>query len=44
MKAQTLDSHCAKKDVPFALEMNTGWFKQNHLKPGVMVEGLPGVK
>ncbi len=44
MKAQTLDSHCAKKDVPFALEMNPGWFKQNRLKPGVKVEGLPGVK
>lgn len=44
MKAQTLDSHCANKDVPFALEMNAGWFKENHLKPGVRVEGLPGVK
>jgi uncharacterized membrane protein (UPF0127 family) len=44
MKAQTDDSHCAKKDVPFALEMNSGWFAQNHLKPGVKVEGLPGVK
>lgn len=44
MQAQTDDSHCAKKDVPFALEMNTGWFKQNHLKPGVKVDGLPGVK
>jgi len=43
MKAQTLDSHCAKHDVPFALEMNAGWFKENHLKPGVKVEGLPGV-
>lgn len=44
MKAQTLDPHCGLKDVPFALEMNAGWFKENHLKPGVKVEGLPGVK
>jgi uncharacterized membrane protein (UPF0127 family) len=44
MKAQTLDSHCGKKDVPFALEMSAGWFKDNHLKPGVKVEGLPGLK
>ena len=44
MQAQTDDSHCASRDVPFALEMNAGWFKQNHLKPGVKVEGLPGVK
>ena len=44
MKEQTDDSHCAKKDVPFALEMNAGWFRDNHLKPGVKVDGLPGVK
>jgi uncharacterized membrane protein (UPF0127 family) len=41
MKAQTLDSHCAKKAVPYALEMNSEWFKQKNIKPGVTIEGLP---
>jgi hypothetical protein len=43
MKAQTLDSHCARKKVPFALEMGSGWFRQKNLKPGTKVDGLPGV-
>lgn len=41
MKAQTLDSHCAEKAAFYALEMNQGWFKQRHLKPGTVIEGLP---
>ena len=41
MKAQTLDSHCAQKAAFYALEMNQGWFKQKHLKPGTVIEGLP---
>ena len=41
MKPQTLDSHCSKKPVPYALEMNEGWFKQKNLKPGSTIEGLP---
>jgi uncharacterized membrane protein (UPF0127 family) len=44
MKEETDDAHCAKRAVQFALEMNPGWFKKNHLKPGVKVEGLPDVK
>lgn len=44
MKPQTLDSHCAKKKVPFALEMPPGWFKQKNLKPGTKIDGLPGVQ
>jgi hypothetical protein len=44
MKPQTLDSHCAKKKVPFALEMPPGWFKQKNLKPGTKVDGLPGMQ
>jgi len=43
MKAQTLNSHCGKKKVPYALEMSSGWFKQKNLKPGTKVDGLPGV-
>lgn len=41
MKPQSLDSHCSKRPVPYALEMNEGWFKQKNLKPGSVIEGLP---
>lgn len=44
MKAQTLDSHCAKSPALYALEMNRGWFKQKNLKPGIKIEGLDGLK
>jgi len=43
MKPQTLDSHCSNKKVTYALEMNSGWFKQKNLKSGNLIEGLPGV-
>ncbi|WP_460842151.1 DUF192 domain-containing protein [Noviherbaspirillum agri] len=41
MEPQTTDSHCAKKPVRYALEMNRGWFKQKNIKPGSAIEGLP---
>ncbi|KRB73428.1 DUF192 domain-containing protein [Noviherbaspirillum sp. Root189] len=41
MQPQTTDSHCAKKPVRYALEMNQGWFKQKNIKPGTKIEGLP---
>jgi uncharacterized membrane protein (UPF0127 family) len=41
MQPQTLDSHCSKKPVPYALEMNLGWFKRKNLVPGSTIEGLP---
>ena len=41
MKAQTLDSHCAIRPATYALEMNTGWFKQKNIKPGTTIDGLP---
>ena len=41
MQPQTTDSHCAKKPIRYALEMNQGWFKQKNLKPGSTIEGLP---
>jgi len=44
MKAQTLDTHCAKKDVVYALEMNPGWFAHKNIKPGTKIDNLPGVK
>jgi len=44
MKAQTLDSHCAKKAATYALEMSAGWFKQKGIKSGTVIDGLPGAK
>jgi uncharacterized membrane protein (UPF0127 family) len=44
MKPQTLDNHCGKKRVRYALEMNQGWFKQKNIKEGSVIEGLPGRK
>lgn len=41
MKPHTADSHCAKRQVRYALEMNQGWFKRKNLKPGSSIEGLP---
>lgn len=41
MQPQSTDSHCAKKPVRYALEMNQGWFKQKNVKPGSTIEGLP---
>ncbi len=41
MKPQSTESHCGKKMVRYALEMNQGWFKQKNIKPGNMIEGLP---
>lgn len=41
MQPQTTDSHCAKKPVRYALEMNQGWFKKRSIGPGSIIEGLP---
>jgi uncharacterized protein len=41
MQPQTTDSHCAKKPVRYALEMNQGWFKKKNIKPGSVIGGLP---
>jgi len=41
MQPQTTTSHCAKKPVHYALEMNLGWFRQKNVKPGAVIEGLP---
>lgn len=40
MQPQTTDSHCAKKPVRYALEMNRGWFRQKNIKPGSVIDGL----
>jgi uncharacterized membrane protein (UPF0127 family) len=44
MAPRSEDSHCAKKPVRFALEMERGWFAQRGLKPGAKLGGLPGAK
>lgn len=44
MKPQTEDSHCAKKPVRYALEMNLGWFASKGLKPGARLRGLEKLK
>jgi uncharacterized protein len=41
MQPNTTDSHCAKRLIRYALEMNQGWFKQKNIKPGSAIEGLP---
>jgi uncharacterized membrane protein (UPF0127 family) len=44
MQPQTLTSHCSHGYVPYALEMNRGWFKQKNIKPGSIIKGLPPVE
>ena len=44
MKPQSLDSHCAKSLVRYALEMNVGWFRQKNIKAGSVIEGLPPLR
>jgi len=44
MKPQSLDSHCAKQPVYYALEMQEGWFKQRNIKAGSVISGLPQPK
>ncbi|HEX4596953.1 MAG TPA: DUF192 domain-containing protein [Burkholderiaceae bacterium] len=42
MQAQTDQVHCARHEVPFALEMARGWFAERNLKPGeTVIGGLP---
>jgi uncharacterized membrane protein (UPF0127 family) len=42
MQPGTETLHCAKRDVPFALEMGRSWFSERGLKPGqTVIGGLP---
>lgn len=41
MAPLTETSHCAEQSVPYALEMEKGWFRQNGVTPGELVRGLP---
>jgi uncharacterized membrane protein (UPF0127 family) len=40
MRPETEDNHCAAKPARFALEMNTGWFRQRGLGPGAAIAGI----
>lgn len=39
MAPQTTDSHCSRKEVRYALEMNQGWFQRRGVKPGSRLGG-----
>lgn len=41
MAPQTLNGHCSKQPVRFALEMNQGWFAKRGIKPGSRLQGGP---
>ncbi|MGZ5034735.1 MAG: DUF192 domain-containing protein [Usitatibacter sp.] len=41
MEPETLDSHMAAGPARYAIETNKGWYKENGIKPGDKVTGLP---
>ena len=41
MQAETLNNHCPKVPVRYALEMNRQWFSQRAIGPGSLIQGLP---
>jgi uncharacterized protein len=41
MAPQTLNGHCSRQPVRFALEMNQGWFARRGIKPGSRLQGGP---
>ena len=41
MEPFTLDSHCSKGRIRYALEMNKNWFAKNGIKAGSKISGLP---
>ncbi|MDL1859554.1 DUF192 domain-containing protein [Betaproteobacteria bacterium PRO7] len=42
MAPRTETSHCARRPVRFALEMEKGWFARRGIAPGARLGGLPG--
>jgi hypothetical protein len=40
MKPQDETTHCAARPVPYALEMDRGWFSAHGLKAGTRITGL----
>ena len=41
MQAETLNSHCPKATIRYALEMNKQWFSERVIVPGSLISGLP---
>ena len=41
MQAETLNNHCPKVPIRYALEMNRQWFSQRAIGPGSVIQGLP---
>lgn len=41
MQPQTTDSHCSRREVRYALEMNQGWFARRGIKAGSKLGGAP---
>jgi uncharacterized membrane protein (UPF0127 family) len=42
MAPQTDSTHCARRPVPYALEMTRGWFSERGLQPArTIIGGLP---
>lgn len=41
MQPQTDDAHCAARPARYALEMEQGWFAQNKISNGRVMQGLP---
>lgn len=44
MKPQTRTSHCGKRPVYYALEMNQGWFRKRNIRSGSVISGLPKLR
>lgn len=44
MAPQSVESHCSKQPVRYALEMNQGWFAKRGIKPGSKLSGKPFVQ
>jgi hypothetical protein len=40
MKPKDETTHCAQQPVPYALEMDRGWFASRGIKPGQKIGGL----
>jgi len=41
MQVETLNNHCPKAPIRYALEMNRQWFSQRAIGPGSLIQGLP---
>ena len=44
MAPQTLNGHCSRRPVRYALEMNQGWFAKRGIKAGSRLQGGPLLK